>query len=226
MTKPWLTFDCYDTLIRYSENKAAVLADLVRSKGGDETAITAAQKAFEASERKLQLGEFMTLNAVLRSSLHTALTTVAFNTTKADEETIIDAVKNAEPFPDVRASLADLKHDHRLAVISNSEPDIIRHNIQAINVEFDAVVLATQAKCYKPNPRMFFALLARINEIAENVTHIAQSFYHDMRTSRDLGFGRRIWINRYGRISDPAYSPDAELPNLYNLRNFLLNLRE
>ena len=31
---PWLTFDCYDTLVRYSEGKAAALAGLVRGKGG------------------------------------------------------------------------------------------------------------------------------------------------------------------------------------------------
>ena len=221
MTKPWLTFDCYDTLVRYSENKAAVLANLVRSKGGDENKIAAAQEAFETSERNLQLGQFMALNTVLRTSLHTAMTAATFNTTIADEETIIDAVKKAEPFSDVEASLVDLKHNYRLAILSNSEPDIIRHNLQEIGVEFDAVVLATQAKCYKPDPKMFHALLARINELADNVTHIAQSFYHDMRTSQELGFGRRIWINRYNRNGDPAYSPDAELPDLSNLRNFL-----
>ena len=53
---------------------------------------------------------------------------------------------------------------------------------------------------------MFHELLKRIGEAPENVTHIAQSFYHDMRTAKDLGFGRRLWINRYSREGDPAYA--------------------
>ena len=54
-----------------------------------------------------------------------------------------------------------------------------------------------------------------------DVPHIAQSFYHDMRTSKDLGFGRRIWVNRYGREGDPAYTPDAELRDLTGVRAVL-----
>ncbi|MBC8451597.1 MAG: hypothetical protein H8D70_00055 [Rhodospirillaceae bacterium] len=56
---------------------------------------------------------------------------------------------------------------------------------------------------------MFRELLKRIDEAPGNVSHIEQSFYHDMRTSKDLGFGRRLWINRYGRDGDPDYTPDA-----------------
>ena len=34
--KPWLTFDCYDTLVRYTESKSAALEELIRQKNGDE----------------------------------------------------------------------------------------------------------------------------------------------------------------------------------------------
>lgn len=218
MSKPWLTFDCYDTLVRYSEGKAAALATLVREKGGDDTAVDRAQSAFEACEKKLQLGPFIILDAVLRKSLHAGLEAAGLPITASDEETIIKAVKLSEPFPDTGPALADLKRDFRLAILSNSEPEIIRHNIVSIGIEFDAVVLAAEAKCYKPDPNMFRELLDRIDETPENVTHIAQSFYHDMRTSKDLGFGRRLWINRYGRGGDPDYTPDAELSDLTSVR--------
>jgi hypothetical protein len=39
-----------------------------------------------------------------------------------------------------------------------------------------------------------------------------------MRTAKDLGFGRRVWINRYNRVGDLEYKPDAELVDLTNLR--------
>ena len=75
--------------------------------------------------------------------------------------------------------------------------------------------------CVEPNQGMFEELLRRINQPSINVTHIAQSFYHDMRTAKELGFGKRIWINRYNRKGDPEYKPDAELSNLTNVREFL-----
>ncbi len=217
-TRPWLTFDCYDTLVRYTEGKAETLAAIVRAKGGDDAAVETARRAFEASEKELQLGPFVILNEVLRRSLHEGLSAAGFVMTGEDKNTLIDAVKTATPFPDVRPALTDLKRDHRLAILSNSEPEIIRHNVAAIGVEFDAVVLAAEAKCYKPDSGMFHELLKRIGEAPENVTHIAQSFYHDMRTAKDLGFGRRVWINRYSREGDQAYTPDAELRDLSGVR--------
>lgn len=218
---PWLTFDCYDTLVRYTESKFLALEELVQSKGGDASSIKISKLVFEKSERKLQCGKFLVLNQVLWESLKLAMSAVGFETNPTDLNKIIEAVKNAEPFPDVREALKDLKRDHRLAILSNSEPGIIKYNLRNIEIEFDAVVLASEAKCYKPDLGMFKELLKRIDERAENVTHIAQSFYHDMRATKDLGFGRRFWINRYKRSGDLDYKPDVQLLSLTSVRSYL-----
>jgi len=218
---PWLTFDCYDTLVRYTESKAEALANLVKKKGGSEKLIRRAQAAFETTEKELQIGDFVMLTEVLRLSVRAGLRTAELETTTADEDAIIDAVKKAIPFPDTRPVLDDLRRDYRIAILSNSEPDVIQYNIANIGVEFDEIVLAAEVKCYKPDRRMFDELLVRINERPENVTHIAQSFYHDIRPARDIGFGRRLWINRYNRQGDPAYKPDVELPNMLKIRSLL-----
>ena len=220
-TRPWLTFDCYDTLVRYTENKSIVLSELIAAKGGDKIDILTGLKAFETSERNLQKTPFIILNEILRRSLHISLSSINLEVTQSDEEKIIDAVKIAPPFPDVRPALEILKKTHRLAILSNSEPAIIKHNISTIGVQFDAVVLAAEAKCYKPDPGMFYALLDRIDELPSGIVHIAQSFYHDMRTAKDLGFGCRIWINRYDRKGDHAYKPEFELTDLSGVRSVL-----
>ena len=46
-TLPWLTFDCYDTLVTYSESKAECLAELIRARGGDGDTIDTAQAALK-----------------------------------------------------------------------------------------------------------------------------------------------------------------------------------
>mgnify|MGYP001305760573 CR=1 FL=1 len=219
---PWLSFDCYDTLVRYTENKMSRLEELIRIKGGNYDVIASAQKAFADRERALQTGTFYLLNDILRKSLATAFDIANLPCTTEDEDAIIEAVRSAPPFADVPAALSDLKRHFRLAVLSNSEPDIIRHNMIRIGVGMDAIVLASDAKCYKPASGMFDKLLFRIGSPAANVTHVAQSFYHDIRPAKNKGFGRRIWINRYGRDGDPAYTPDAELSDLSGVRNALV----
>ena len=127
--QPWLTFDCYDTLVRYTESKTKFLTDLVRSKGGSDEAASTARSEFEVFEKRLQLGEFLVLTDVLRKSLHSAMNSVGMTATASDEVSMIEAVKNSNPFPDVHAALKDLQQDHRLAILSNSEPKIIKYNI-------------------------------------------------------------------------------------------------
>ena len=124
-TRSWLTFDCYDTLVQYTEGKAETLTAIIRAKGGDDAAVKEARSAFEASEKELQLGPFVILSEVLRLSLHEGLSAAGFVPTGEDENTLIDAVKRSAPFPDVRPVLTDLKRDHRLAILSNSEFEIL-----------------------------------------------------------------------------------------------------
>ena len=219
---PWLSFDCYDTLVRYSENKASRLKEIVNIKGGNNEDQAKAQETFNLCQRAIQAGPFRPLNEVLCKSLKGALDVVSLPCSSQDETAIIEAVCTAPPFPDVAAALAELRPDFRLDVLSNSEPDIIRHNIIRIGVGMDAIVLASEAKCYKPSVKMFDTLLSRIDATAIDVTHVAQSFYHDIRPAKDKGFGQRIWINRYGHTGDPEYVPDHELPNLSGLRKLLI----
>ena len=42
-----------------------------------------------------------------------------------------------------------------------------------------------------------------------------------LRTAKDLGFGRRIWINRYKKQGDLSYKPDAEISDMRRLHEQL-----
>ena len=105
---PWLTFDCYDTLVRYSESKAEALAAVVRAKGGDDVTVDAVQATFEARERSIQTGPFTSLADVLKQSLRDALDAASLPQAPEDDETMLAAVRGAVPFPDVPAVLAEL----------------------------------------------------------------------------------------------------------------------
>ena len=74
--KPWLTFDCYDTLVRYTESKTYTLKQLVQEKSGDVEKIEKARSVFEKTERELQLGPFMVLIEVIHKSFKSAMQAV------------------------------------------------------------------------------------------------------------------------------------------------------
>lgn len=217
----FITFDCYDTLVAYSAGKAAAIRAVVAAKGGDAAAADAVIAAFEAHERALMTApDFTVLNAVLRDSLAAALTAQGLGYAAADGERVLQAVRDARPFDDVAPALARLRQRYKTAILSNSERAVMRHNLARIGVPFDQVVLAEEVGAYKPDHRMFQALLERCGCAKDEIVHVAQGFYHDIMPGHALGI-RRVWINRNGHPGDAAYAPYDELPDLTRLPELL-----
>lgn len=210
----FITFDCYDTLVAYTAGKHAAIRAMVVEKGGDDAAAAAAIAAFEAAERKLQTApDFKVLSQVLRESLAAALKGQGLGYDAEDGARLIQAVKDARPFDDVAPALERLRMKYKTAILSNSERDVMRENRARIGVPFDEVVLAEEVGAYKPDPRMFEALLARCGCARDEIVHVAQGFYHDIMPGHALGI-RRVWINREGKPGDRAFGPYEEFPDL------------
>jgi 2-haloacid dehalogenase len=108
------------------------------------------------------------------------------------------------------------EHGIRLAIITNSDDDIMARNVANIGVPIDHVITAEQARAYKPSPVIFGYTLEILGADASDVLHVAQGFEYDIVPAHDLGW-RRVWINRYGKSGDPAYGPYHELPDLSGL---------
>ena len=217
----WVTFDCYDTLVDYTNSKRTALSRIMAPKGIVAEKFKKSFDAFEAHEKELQNGPFIPLSEVIIESLKFASKSVGVNISIDEILTIINSIKKAQAFPDVFPALNKLKKDYKLAILSNSEPSIIKHNISTIGVEFNAVVLATDANCYKPNPRIFKKLIERIDEPANNITHVAQSFYHDIKQAKSLNFGKIIWVNRFNQKEHNDSKPHTQIKDLSTLVNVL-----
>ena len=215
----FITFDCYDTLVAYTAGKHAAIRALVAEKAGGEGRETAGAAAaviaaFEATERKsMAAPDFKVLSQVLCESLEAALTGQGLPTAAADGARLIQAVKDARPFDDVAPALERLRTKYKTAFLSNSERAVMRENRARIGVPFDEVVLAEEVGAYKPDHRMFEALLARCGCARDEIVHVAQGFYHDIMPGHALGI-RRVWVNRNGLAGDKAYGPYEELPDL------------
>jgi 2-haloacid dehalogenase len=217
----FITFDCYDTLVAYTAGKHAAIRALVGEKGGDAAAAKAVIAAAEDREGALMNApDFKLLSVVLRESLEAALAGSGLPYAPEDGERLIQAVKDARPFDDVAPALERLRTKYKTAILSNSERAMMQHNRARIGVPFDEAVVAEEVGAYKPDHRMFHALLQRCGCAKDEIVHVAQGFYHDIMPGHALGI-RRVWINRNGLAGDKAYGPYDELPDLKGVPGLL-----
>ena len=73
-----------------------------------------------------------------------------------------DSLGDWPPFPDTVAALRRLKTRYKLAVISNTDDDLFARTAVHLEVPFDAVITAQQARSYKPSTNNFRLALERL----------------------------------------------------------------
>jgi 2-haloacid dehalogenase len=111
-------------------------------------------------------------------------------------------------------ALEALKRQYRLAIISNIDDTMIDQTLQSLDVVFDEVVTAQQARSYKPSLNNFNVAMRRLGVPAGRILHVAQSLYHDHVPAKQLGL-KTVWVNRKSAVPGTGATPPAEaLPDL------------
>jgi 2-haloacid dehalogenase len=82
---------------------------------------------------------------------------------------------------------------------------------QLPGIEFDEVVLAEDARAYKPSNGPFTHALDVLDLPPAEILHVAFGFKYDIATAGKLGF-RTAWVNR-GRQEQPG---DAEPDHVWD----------
>jgi 2-haloacid dehalogenase len=209
-----VTFDAYGTLVdfRLSDATRQVLADRLPMDGVDTEEFL---DDFRVMRFQAVLEPYRTYREVLRSSLQCAMRLHGIPPSAPDGDELAAAVPTFGPFPEVPDALRALKSlGYEIAIISNTDDDLIAHNVALIGVDFDHVITAQQARAYKPSRQTFEHAYAAIDIPPAQVTHVAQGWEYDLIPTRDLGLRRRIWINRYRRPGSSLYQPYDELSDL------------
>lgn len=209
----YLTFDCYGTLVDFDLDSAALEILEGRLEGVDTPRFL---REYEQIRFEEVLGDYRPYRAVLRESLERAMTQFGLDYRAEDGDALVAAVPTFGPFPDVPPVLEHLRQHCKLVIISNTEDDLIAHNVRNIGMPFDHVITAEQARAYKPALEAFEYMMGVLGCRENEIVHVAQGFNYDIMPAAKLGW-RRVWINRRGQPGDQAFGPYDELPDLTGL---------
>ena len=210
MAERWASFDCYGTLIDWNGGVRSTLSRLW--PGADAEGLLA---RYHEIEPRVQLDSARPYRDVLRETLRLLAEHEGLDLRREDEDALADSLPSWPPFPEVPAELARVRErGWRLAVLSNTDPDLLAASLALVGVPVDVTVTAAEAGSYKPahgHWRRFRELIAV--EPGRHV-HVGASPFHDLAPAAELGIPA-VWINRLGERSDAPRA--AELPDLFGL---------
>src|SRR5437868_3745116 len=156
-----LTFDCYGTLIDWETGILGTLGSILKARGvaADSARIL---QLYSEIEPAIQADGYLRYREVLRRVVAGLAERFGFTASEAEMNALPESLKTWPPFPDTVAALGKLKSKYQLAIISNTDDDLFAQSAKLLQVPFDFVVTAQQARSYKPSLNNFHAALQRI----------------------------------------------------------------
>lgn len=215
-----VTFDCYGTLVQWHQAvKEAAKAILSRRASGDDLKTRSAALSDglrSAAVSHQERPQFRDYKAILRLSLDEVLAEAGFKSNEDDHQLLLSILRRIEPHPEVPAALNRLRQRYKLAIISNTDNDLIAETVQAIGIPIEFVITAQQARAYKPDHRLFQHAYDAMGVSKDETVHVGMGQVTDMKVCHELGI-RSVWIDRVGEPLDPRWQPHAVLNDLTDL---------
>jgi 2-haloalkanoic acid dehalogenase type II len=200
-----LTFDCYGTLIDWETGICAAIGPWLERHGVSATR-EQILAAFAEAEAPQQTATPDLRYPELLARVHGALAQrFGLTPDPARAQAFGRSIRDWPAFPDSADALAYLKRHYRLVILSNVDRASFAHSARRLGVAFDAIYTAEDIGSYKPDPRNFEYMLARLGEqgiAREQILHTAQSLYHDHIPAKRFGLAT-CWIHR--RAGQPGH---------------------
>jgi 2-haloacid dehalogenase len=211
----WATFDCYGTLIDWNEGIRSTLERLWPQADTD-----ALLSRYHEVEPELEEVEpALTYREVMRRAIPAIAEREGLSLPEGDENALGNSLPDWRAFPEVPAALAELRRrGWRLAILSNTDPDLLEASLRQIGVPVDERVVASEIGSYKPARGHWREFFERTGAAADEHAHVAASLFHDIAPAAELGL-TTVWINRLGETADSV--PTRELPDLEPLPDVL-----
>lgn len=204
-----VSFDCYGTLVDWESGILAAMQPVIARHelvAGPDDVLT----AYARAESAVEAGPYKPYREVLRRTFAAMAKDLGFAPQAGELETLVEALPTWQPFPDTVAGLRALAASgYRIAVISNVDDDLFAGTARYLPIEFDVVVTAAQARCYKPGTAIFARAFDVIGVPPSRILHAGVSLYHDVVPAKRLGM-QTVHVLRDGGRGSVAATPKVE----------------
>lgn len=215
MAERWATFDCYGTLVDWNGGIRDELESLFGVEHADRllTRYHGLEPEVQASQPASSYREVLTI-ALERLAQEEGLTLP-----EGEASALARSLPSWPVFEDAPPALAAARsRGWKLAILSNTDRDLIDASIEAIGVPFETAIVAGEIGSYKPGKRHWETFREKSGADPFGHVHVAQSLYHDIAPAGELGIPC-IWINRLGEPEDAR--PQRTLTSLTGLADAL-----
>ena len=210
MSDRWASFDCYGTLIDWDAGVRACLASVWPGADADHLL-----RRYHEIEPALQVDGARSYREVLDAALAGVAEAEGLSLPPSLGGALSGSLASWPPFPDTPGSLRALRdRGWRVAVLSNTDPDLLAVSLSRVGVEVDVTVAASEIGSYKPAFSHWETFFERTGADRARHVHVAASLFHDVQPCAALGLPC-VWINRRGETSDLPRA--GELPDLRDL---------
>lgn len=199
MAAPWITFDCFGTLVDWNSGFADILEPIAGSRTPE---LIRAYHHFERlveTERPHRLYKDVLVTSLLR-----AASSLGLGLSEAQAKSVPQSWGSLPVFDGVEEMLQQLRAmGCRLAVLTNCDEDLFEVTHRQFRERFELVITAEGVRDYKPSLSHFRSFAEVSGASHADWVHVACSFYHDIEPARKLGI-RRIWFDRDRIGEDPT----------------------
>ena len=214
MAQRWATFDCYGTLIDWN---AGIREQLERLFGVEDA--PALLDRYHELEPELQEEAYRSYAEVMSLVLERLAQETGHALPEGESSALARSLPGWPPFPEVPESLAELRNrGWNLAILSNSDRDLIAASQKRLGVPFDFAIVAEDVRSYKPAHAHWERFYEVTTADRDCHVHVAQSHFHDVVPASELGIAS-VWVNRLGEEGEPA--PTREIRDLSRLPDTL-----
>ena len=211
----WATFDCYGTLIDWN---GGIERELERLFGVE--AAPRLLTRYHEVEREVQAETYRTYREVLSHSLERLAVAEGLQIPEGEAGALGGSLPEWEPFPEVPDALRETRaRGWRLAILSNSDSDLIAASQARIGVPFDLAIVAEDTGSYKPAHGHWERFFEVTTAERDRHVHVAASLFHDIAPAGELEL-TSVWINRLDEQAGDL-RPARELADLSGLPDVL-----
>jgi 2-haloacid dehalogenase len=217
MTDRWATFDCYGTLIDWERGIQG--AFLEQWPNADAERLLA---LYHEIEPQVQEGRSIPYRQVLSGVLLRVAEHEGLPLRTEDRDALAASLPSWPAFPEVPAALGEARsRGWKLAILSNTDQDLLAASLRHIEVPVDLTVTAAEAGSYKPAHGHWDRFFELSGADRSGHAHVAASLFHDIVPASEMRL-RTVWINRLGEATN--LPRDAELLDLTELPDTLDDL--